>query len=93
MALIVSNKIKAKLLLKHQVTVEEVIQAFADRPDYVVEDEREDHKSDPPTVWFVASTDRGRMLKVAYIQRGDDIYLRTAHPAKEAHIRLFNAAV
>lgn len=93
MALIVSDKTKAKLRLKHQVTLDEVMQAFADRPDYVVEDDREDHKSDPPTYWFVASTDSGRMLKVVYVQRGGDFHLRTAFPASAAQIHLFNSAV
>jgi uncharacterized DUF497 family protein len=89
MPLIVSSKIRDKLAAKHQVTVDEVRQAFADRPDYVVLDEREEHASDPPTVWFVASTDSGRLLKVVYVQRGADIYLRTAYPANAEEVRLF----
>jgi uncharacterized DUF497 family protein len=92
MALIVSTKIRDKLATKHQVTVDEVRQAFADRPGYVVLDEREEHATDPPTVWFVASTDSGRLLKVVYVQRGTDIYLRTAYPANSEEVRLFTEA-
>ena len=92
MALVVSPKIRDKLASKHQVSVDEVRQAFADRPDYVVLDEREEHASDPPTVWFLACTDSGRLLKVVYVQRGSDIYLRTAYPPNPDEVRLFAEA-
>lgn len=92
MALIVSQKIKAKLATKHKVTLDEVREAFADRPDYVVIDEREDHASDPPTYWFIASTDGGRLLKVVYIQRGHDVYLRTAYTANQDEVDHFRNA-
>jgi uncharacterized DUF497 family protein len=89
MALIASQKIQAKLSSKHQVTLEEVEEAFADRPDYVVIDDREDHATDPPTYWFIAQTNSGRLLKVCYIDRGTDIYLRTAYPPDATEIKLF----
>jgi uncharacterized DUF497 family protein len=92
MALVVSAKIEAKLRLKHGITLDEVMQAFADRPDYVLEDEREEHKSDPPTWWFIASTDSGKLLKVVYIERDADVHLRTAYPANKTEIAIFRNA-
>jgi hypothetical protein len=35
--------------------------------------------TDPPTLWFLARTNRNRLLKVVYIQRGLKIYLRTCY--------------
>jgi uncharacterized DUF497 family protein len=89
MTLIASQKVQAKLLAKHRVTMEEVCEALSDRPDYVVIDDREDHASDPPTYWFIAETNRGRRLKIVYIARGDDIFLRTAYPPDKVEIDLF----
>jgi hypothetical protein len=34
----------------------------------------------PPTMWFVAKTDSGRLLKVVFIERGELIYeVKTAY--------------
>ncbi len=89
MALIASQKVKTKLAAKHGVTMEEVYEAWSDRPDYVCTDEREDHASDPPTYWFIAETNRGRRLKIVYIERDDNIYLRTAYPPDGIEVELF----
>ncbi len=35
--------------------------------------------SDPPTHWFCAKTDTGRMLKIVYVRRDDTIFLKTAY--------------
>lgn len=92
MKLRMSAKTRAKLAAKHGVSEDEVLEAFADRPGYVVIDERADHASDPPTFWFIASTNSGRILKVCYVQRGEDVYLRTAYPANATEIAVFNDA-
>ncbi len=89
MALIVSPKIRAKLADKHSVSIDEVKQCFANRCGNYLEDEREDHKSDPPTLWFVAETDFGKKLKVCFICESGNIYLRTAFPADPESISIF----
>lgn len=90
MAIIISRKIAEKLANKHKVTADEVAQCFANREGRFLFDEREDHASDPPTLWFVAETDYGRLLKVAFVQRDGDIFLRTAYQANQAEIRIYN---
>lgn len=92
MALYVSKKVEAKLAAKHRVSIEEVKEAFADRPEYVVLDEREEHASDPPTVWFIAATFHGRLLKVVYVEREGNVHLRTAYAPSRKEIELFDTA-
>ncbi|MBV2184332.1 MAG: hypothetical protein KUL88_07325 [Rhizobium sp.] len=89
MAIIISPKIAEKLQKKHSVSHDEVTQCFANRDGRLLVDTREDHASDPPTLWFVAETDYGRLLKIAFVQRDGDIYLRTAYQANAEEIRIY----
>ena len=52
-------------------------------------DLREDHLSDPPTLWFVAENDRGAKIKVVFIQKGIDIYIRTAYVANPVELEIY----
>lgn len=92
MALIISPKIQSKLREKHGVEELEVLQCFSNIEKGYLTDTREDHKSDPPTLWFVAETDMGRLLKVAFIHCSDtnDIVIKTAYQANSEEIRIYN---
>lgn len=79
MALKCSSAVKQKLAEKHGVNLEEVQQCFANREGGLLEDTREDHKTDPPTQWFIAETDYGRRLKIVFILKDGDILLKTAY--------------
>ena len=79
MALVVPPKIKEKLQEKHGVTCREVEQCFANREGGLLMDTREVHKTDPPTTWFIAPTNKGRRLKVVLVQNGSDIFIKTAY--------------
>lgn len=89
MALVISPKIQSKLSTKHHVSSEEVQECFANREGNFLEDTRENHKSDPPTQWFIAETDRGRKLKVIFIHRDGNIYLRSAFEPDEVALRIY----
>lgn len=52
MALKCSSAVKQKLAQKHGVSLEEVQQCFANREGNLLEDIREEHKTDPPTQWL-----------------------------------------
>lgn len=79
MTLKYSSAVKQKLAEKHGVSLEEVQQCFANREGGLLEDTREDHKTDPPSQWFIAETDYGRRLKVVFILKNGDILLKTAY--------------
>jgi hypothetical protein len=65
----ISERVLEKLASKHRVTADEVRQCFENRDGGLLEDTREEHRSDPPTQWFIAETNQCRKLKVIFIQR------------------------
>ena len=90
MSLIISPKIAAKLSSKDRpVSRHEVVEAFANRSGAYLTDDREAHASDPVTLWFVAETDSGRRLKVMFIARDGNIYLRSAYDATAEVARIY----
>ena len=90
MSLIISPKIAAKLASKDRpVAGHEVVEAFANRSGNYLTDDREEHASDPATLWFVAETDSGRRLKVMFIARDGHIYLRSAYDATADVARIY----
>ncbi len=65
--IVIHQKIEEKLLKKHGVTRREVEQCFDNALYDSVEDTRARHKTKPPTLWFIAETNKGRLLKIAYV--------------------------
>ncbi len=89
MAIIISNKIKEKMHDKHGVREEEVEECFANLVGDFLRDQREEHRSDPATVWFVAETYMGRKLKVVFIPIDGDFHIRTAYQANDEELRIY----
>lgn len=88
--LIVSAAILGKLREKHSVDLREVEQAFENKCGFVLIDDREDHRTDPPTLWFVAPTNRGRPLKVIFMMIDGNIHLKSAYTADPSAIALYD---
>ena len=78
MELLVSSAVLRKLEAKHGVTVVEVEQCFANCPGLLLIDKRKRHRTNPPTRWFIAPTDRGRLLKVVFIRTREGNVLKSA---------------
>ena len=92
MKLVISPKVAAKLAAKiPPVTQEEILQCFANRSGLYLRDTREVHQSDPPTLWFVAQTDFGRKLKVAFINRDGTFHIRSAYSASPTEISYYDS--
>lgn len=89
MTLIISPRVREKLALRHRVTEDEIIQCFANREGKYLIDKREEHATDPPTRWFVAETDVGRLLKVMFMQTNEGIVIKSAYEPSEAVIRIY----
>lgn len=79
--LIVSPAIREKLLHKHSVKEGEVTECFYNRVGPYLEDDAEDHRTDPPSYWFIAETNRGRRLKVVFVEKDGNVFLKTAFDA------------
>ena len=74
MQFLISSKVRDKLKdPSHSVTEDEILQAFANRSGNALQDNREKHKTNPPTNWFVSETDYGRKLKIMYILHENSI--------------------
>lgn len=91
--IVISPAIKEKLEKKHQVSELEVKQCFENLYTACVEDTREDHKTDPASLCFIAETDKGRLLKVVFINRGGSIHLKTAFEPTQADIDFYENAL
>lgn len=87
--LIVSSAIRDKLLDKHCVKEGEVHECFFNRDGPYLEDDAEDHRTDPPSYWFIAETNRGRRLKVVFVAKDGNVYLKTAYNANEKSERIY----
>jgi hypothetical protein len=76
--LLISAKILEKLKTKHGIIRSEVEQCFYNRTGNLLIDNRELRRTNPPTLWFLAKTNKGRLLKIVYIQKGSEIHLKSA---------------
>jgi uncharacterized DUF497 family protein len=87
----ISEAVLNKLKDKHGVSRREVEQCFENKCGLYLVDDREDHRTDPPTLWFVASTNKGRQLKVIFIYRDGQVHLRSAYEADQSTCTLYNS--
>lgn len=76
--LIASAGILEKLRDKHKVTLREVEQCFENLCGMYVEDDREDNRTDPVTLTFVAPTNEDRLLKVCFMFVDGNVHIKTA---------------
>ena len=88
--LIVSAGVLAKLRDKHQIDRREVEQCFENLCGDYLEDTREDHRTDPPTLWFIAPTNRGRLLKVVFLFRDGNAHIKTAFEPEQQAIETYD---
>ena len=83
-----------KLASKHRVTREEVSQCFCNREGRFLKDDREDHQTDPPTLWFIAETNQRRKLKLCFVITRTDaetyVELKTAYEPNADEIEIYN---
>ena len=89
----VSEFILEKLRSKHHVERREVEQCFENMSGPLLIDNREDHRSDPPTLWFLSRTNKGRRLKVVYIQTSSTIRLRTCYEPNDVEIAIYDIKI
>ncbi len=64
--LFASKHIEEKLA-KRGITLEDVIDCFGNKEGTFVTETRPQHITNPPTYWFIAEDNRGRLLKVVFV--------------------------
>lgn len=89
MQIVISDKIRAKMQAKHGVTQKDVQECFENREGGLLEDDRENHRTDPPTLWFIAPNNHQRLLKVCFVQRAGKVFLRTCYPPNQTEISIY----
>jgi hypothetical protein len=85
----ISPEVQAKLRDRHQVTTREISQCFENLCGTYLEDSREEHKTDPATLWFVAPTNQNRLLKVVFICIDGNIHIKSAFEPRQVVIDLY----
>jgi hypothetical protein len=90
MNIYLSKGIITKLKHKHRVTPSEVEECFLNRQKGLLEDTREQHYTNPPTRWFISETDRGRLLKIIFIEHSDGTYaIKSAYEPNQTEIKIY----
>lgn len=86
---VISTIVLEKLRSRHKVDVSEVRQCFLNRCGKLLFDTREEHKTNPPTLWFIAQTNRNRLLKIVYIQSGNEVVLKSAFEPNDIELSIY----
>lgn len=89
----ISQSVLEKLRDRHGVAEREIEQCFENIEGPLLTDDREDHRSDPPTLWFISRTNKNRLLKIVYIQRSSVINLRTCYEPNEEEMAIYSKFV
>lgn len=89
-SIVISKSIAAKLQDKHKVCRREVEQCFENRIGGFLLDNREEHATEPPTMWFIAETNQGRALKVAFVQKDGKIHIKTCYEPSQRATDVYN---
>lgn len=84
---VVSPRIDAKLDKKHTVSQDEIDECFDNKCGINLIDDREDHRTDPPSLWFIAETNKGRILKIIYVYRDGKYYIKSAYEPNKSEVQ------
>jgi uncharacterized DUF497 family protein len=87
--LLISDTVSEKIQTKHSVNRSEVIQCFTNRSGKLLSDNREKHQTNPPTLWFIAKTNKNRALKIVYIQLDNKVLLKSAFEPNEIESEIY----
>jgi len=52
-------------------------------------DDREDNRTDPETLWFIAETNKGRLLKVCFMFMDGNVHIKTTYEPNEVEIEVY----
>jgi len=90
MEIYISETIAHKLKEAHNVKGHEVSECFANLKTKFAYDTREGHQTNPPTLWFIGETNRGRRLKIIFLRYNQtEIVLKSAYEPNADEERLY----
>jgi hypothetical protein len=90
-SLAISGFVAEKLRLIHGVSILELEEAFNGWVGCPVVDSREHHRTKPPTIWFIATTGEGRLLKIVGIPNPPkkQLVIKSAFDADHREISIY----
>lgn len=88
--LIISPDTEEKLIKKHGLRRLDVEQCFRNRDRSYILETRQEHKTEPPTEWFIAENDSGMLIKVVCIFDDGLIHLKSAFFPNDEEISIYN---
>lgn len=78
-----------KLTTKHNVSVREIGEAFMNMNGPILKEMRPEHVTNPPTMWFLSRTDKGRILKIVYLLVSGEVTIKSAYEPKQPTINYY----
>lgn len=93
--MLISPRVLQKLEEKHNVSRDEVWQCFLNRTGGFLIDHRLEHQTAPATKWFISETDKGRKLKIVFVDamtaNGKEVAIKTAYEANADEIAIYDS--
>lgn len=90
MPLKISQDVREKLDQRHKVTEDEINECFANRTGKYLDELRQQHQTNPNTLWFVSETDHARKLKVVFIQHPDGVIeIKSTFPPNQTELNIY----
>lgn len=89
-SIVISPAVLEKLKSKHNVSAKEVKECFKNLVGTYLSDDREDHRTDPPTLWFVAPTNHDRVLKVVFVYADGNMRIKSAYEPSARVIAIYD---
>ena len=86
----ISDAVLRKINTRHGVDLVEVRQCFMNKNGKLLFDNRALTKTDPPTLWSIAKTNKKRSLKIVYILKNSQIILKTAYEPNDAELAIYS---
>lgn len=87
MALVIAPQIEDKIGADDHgnVTAKEVQECFQNHCGGYCDEQRPEHQNSDglPSLWFVAETNKRRVLKIMFVRRDGNIHLKSAYPATD----------
>ena len=91
MRVVIYSSIIEKLQTKHDVSANEVEEAFLNRTGQLAKEARERNQGDEDRWWFISTTDKGRELKVVFFNDVDETIpvIITAYEPNDDEVKLY----
>lgn len=90
--LYITEKIKTKLNNKHSLKVDVIEQVWKDYNGITLVDTREEHRTHPPTEWFIGTSTNGVAIKIVFVPHKEIeglVFLKTAYKPSSREIEIY----